>query len=116
MKKRLAIAGLVLGAALPLFAAGAHRTFADQRDFRIENDSYRPIYHLYISPSNSNYWGSDWLGPNQVIAPFDTANVHLTAADGPSCYFDVLVQWSNGDTSENDNLNLCALDTLIVSD
>lgn len=35
----------------------------------VENNSDIPICFIFISPSDSNDWGEDWLGDDEIIQP-----------------------------------------------
>ena len=68
-------------------------TAAAQNTFTVYNESHYQIYQLFVSPSNSNYWGSDRLG-NRVFLPgyrFDLPvaygwyDVKLVDKSGHSC-------------------------------
>lgn len=35
------------------------------------NNSSETICYVYISPSEDDYWGEDWLGSSETVAPGD---------------------------------------------
>jgi hypothetical protein len=100
--------------AAPLFAAAAlaivatQAAFADPRDFTFENNSGSTIYHLYVSPSNSAYWGSDVLG-RDVLGPGERELIRFNPNVGDSCYYDILVVTADGRQTEKHGENLCAV-------
>jgi hypothetical protein len=57
---------LFVAGALVLAAVLIPATAAAQNTFTVHNESHYQIYQLFVSPSNSNYWGSDRLG-NRVL-------------------------------------------------
>lgn len=88
IKKVLFVAG-----ALILAAASIPTTAAAQSTFTVFNESHYQIYQLFVSPSNSNSWGSDRLG-RRVFLPgyrFDLPvaygwnDVKLVDKSGHSC-------------------------------
>jgi len=46
----------------------------------VANDGPETICYLLISPATSTFWGGDWLGTEQVIAPDDAVTVELPPA------------------------------------
>ncbi len=46
-------------------------------DIGINNDGPETVCFLQISPSTSTFWGADWLGSDQVVAPDDGVTVSL---------------------------------------
>ena len=91
MKKVLLVAGalLLVTALIPTTAAAQY----GRRTFTVFNDSHYRIDHVYVSPNNNRYWGSDQLG-RDVFLPgyrFDMAlvpgwyDVKLVDQSGYTC-------------------------------
>lgn len=107
MRKLLTLTALGLIAGIALFAFGAKQTFADQRDFRLHNRSYVAITHVYVSPANSDYWGSDVL-EGDVVYPGDYTDILFSRFDfRGDCIFDVRVDSEDGARSFDWGVNLC---------
>lgn len=83
MLNKLALSALVLGLSTVAAAAG---------DLRVINYTGYPIYYLYMSPSNSDDWGNDRLGSNQVLPH----NGYIDLRGNSECWQDVLVEYENG--------------------
>ena len=99
-------APLVAAAALALVATQA--AFADPRDFTFENNSGSTIYHLYVSPSNSAYWGSDVLG-RDTLGPGEAERIRFNPNVGDTCFYDILVVTADGRQTQKAHENLCAI-------
>ena len=110
--KTLAIATLLaLSVALPL-AGVAH---ADERDFTLVNNSSAVLTHLYVSPTSADDWGDDILG-RDVMAPGDSVLVYFTKFSPDGCGYDLRVTFQDGSTGTLLGVDLCATDTVTVSD
>lgn len=46
-------------------------------DIGIDNDGPETVCYLQISPTTSTFWGADWLGSDQTVAPNDGVTVSL---------------------------------------
>src|SRR3954468_8949822 len=80
------LAALALGTAL---LAGPQDASADQRDFRLVNESNSTIMRVSVSPASANTWGPDQLG-DDVVRPGSTFTLRF--GDGQfhnRCVFDV---------------------------
>lgn len=90
------IAALCALAALPLLSSARART----NSISVVNNSSRQIIHVYLSPPDSDNWGSEQLN-GSVIAPnqsFDLTNVtcsqsqiKVVAEDGDGCFLSAAV-------------------------
>jgi hypothetical protein len=56
------------------------------------NDSGQTICYVYISPTEDEYWGDDWLGSSETVAPGDRRTF-----DVENGVYDLMVE----DCSEN---------------
>ncbi len=102
-----AIALLAVHAAMPALAAPG--------EFTVVNNTSFAISELYVGPSASENWGSNFLA-NQVINPTQTATVSLYSFDGTTCLYDVAVVGTEGQKGVMYRFDLCNLNTLTFSD
>jgi hypothetical protein len=106
------LAALALSAAVLGAPQGAS---ADQRDFRVVNQSGSIITRLYVSPASSDSWGPDQLGAD-VIHPGGSFSLYFaTGQAGNSCIFDLRIVTASGSASEQRNVNLCRTYTITYS-
>ncbi len=98
MKKLLVL--LVLSA-LSLVPAQAQ---SGAKWVRVENHRAAfPIWSLYISPSNSDSWGSDQLGGQVISAGYS----RTFTIPWEGCYVDVKVVTFTGLETERRQINVC---------
>lgn len=94
---------LVLGFALSTTQA----SLADQRDFRVVNETSYTITHLYVSPHSSTKWEEDVLGEDVLKSG---KRVKITFSDSLGvCYYDIKAVYEDGDTSVKYNVDLCSI-------
>lgn len=74
---------------LMLMVAGA---FAGTINITNDTGSY-DFYYVYISPSDSDSWGDDWLGSTEIIYPGNTRSFSVS-----NNTYDVMVEDEDGDT------------------
>lgn len=113
-KVSFVVGALVLAAALIPTTAAAQ----SMRTFTVFNESHYRIYQLFVSPSNSDYWGGDQLG-SRVFPPgyrFDMSvargwyDVRLVDRTGHSCVVnDVDLRGGETWTITDDLLAVCEL-------
>ena len=102
-----AIALLAAHAAMPALAAPG--------EFTVVNNTSFAMSELYVGPSASENWGSNFLA-DQVINPTQTATVSLYSFDGTTCLYDVAVVGTEGQKGVMYRFDLCNLNTLTFSD
>ncbi len=117
MSRRIILGLVALAVMTGVFAFGAHRTFADVRDFTLyNNSSYVTIVHVYVSPAYVDSWENDVLGQD-VLFPGDYVNIHFNPRDGAdTCIYDIRVDGDDGSVSYDWNVNLCSTSTVTFSD
>jgi len=49
--------------------------------FRLDNQSGQTVCYVYISPTTSSEWGSDWLGQTEVVEDGHTRDFNVSAGD-----------------------------------
>ena len=102
-----ALAILAVHAAMPALAAPG--------EFTVVNNTSFAISELYVGPSASDNWGSNFLD-GQVMSPTQTATVTLFSYDGTTCLYDVAVVGTEGQKGVMYRFDLCNLNTLTFSD
>jgi hypothetical protein len=103
------LAALVLGSALLAAPQGAS---ADQRDFRLVNESSSTIMRLYVSPASADRWGADQLG-DDVVRPGSTFTLRFSEGQFQNrCVFDLRIVNASGSATEERGVNLCSTSTV----
>ena len=103
------LAALAFGSAL---LAGPQSASADQRDFRLVNESKSTIMRLYVSPASADRWGADQLG-DDVVRPGSTFTLRFAAGQFQNrCVFDLRIVTASGAATEERGVNLCSTATL----
>jgi hypothetical protein len=97
--KRLFILGLFL--LTVAFSASAQ----DLPSIRITNNTGYDIYYIYISPSDAEGWGDDFLGDDILLAGH-SINIRLGYPLSMVDTYDVCVEDEDGDTYRKDKLKL----------
>ena len=97
-------------AALSLFAMLATSAFANDADFKMVNKTGYKIDSVYVSRASSDSWGKDIMGKDAL----DDGNaVNITFPHGgTACKFDIKAKYSDGDTAEWANVDLCEYETI----
>lgn len=102
----------VIGAAVIMMAGLFTSTaaIADRRDFYVYNKGSEPIFYLRVSHISEDKWGPDILGED-VLEPGD--RVKITFHDDEDlCYYDIQVEYKDGDTRDKRDVDLCATDSV----
>jgi hypothetical protein len=94
----LTAAALFLATA-PMIALAAH-------PLTIYNNADQAIEYIYISPVDSDQWGDDWLGSDQVLEPSN----HITFTVESGCAQDIKVVFMDHHTVEKRNFDTCNYD------
>lgn len=86
--------------------------FAGSQDFTLVNGSASSICFVYVSPSNSNDWGSDILGAEECLAPGQSVDIAFDA--GSQAMWDLRVE--DNDSGQEDYLgfNLNAISKVTI--
>lgn len=101
-----------LVAVLFLWAFGVSSASAMSTAFYLENRSAEPIFNVYLSPVQSDGWGTDRLG-NEVIMPGDREAFNPGTARG--CAYDIRVVYKSKKTEERRRVDLCETDKVVFS-
>jgi hypothetical protein len=95
------VSGLLAGA---VFSGGA--AWAADADFKLVNRTGYEISEIYISPTQRKQWGRDRMGEHVLKNNFSKV---FRFGDTRNCRQDIRVVFSDGDTVEWDDINLCRL-------
>lgn len=103
--KRLATTTLALLFACAMIVGVRSAASANQLDFRLHNSGDHDILSVNVSPHGSPVWGGDVLGP-EVLPSGDYTDIVFS---GPveTCWWDIRVIYSDGDTGYDWDENLC---------
>lgn len=86
--------------------------FAGAQDFTLVNKTGVDIHYVYVSPHNSNDWGSDVMGKD-ALANGDSVHITFNAGD-KAAYWDIRVEDTSGGFLEWDNFNLKEISTITL--
>ncbi|WP_241748935.1 hypothetical protein [Teichococcus aerophilus] len=93
---------------LPLCAAAVTPAMAQgQQDFTLVNRTGYEIRELYVGPSRSSNWGRDILG--EGVLPANQRRDIRFSSGTRDCAYDIKVVYSDDDTAEWGNLDLCKI-------
>jgi len=76
------------------------------------NRSQESIFKIYVSPQNSDKWGTDLLGLT-VLSAGESFTLEPPATQG--CIFDVRVEYKGGRYEQKERQDFCALSELVFS-
>lgn len=85
-----------------------------RQNFSVVNTTGTTVATLQVSPTSESEWGDDILG-TQVIAPGQTAQVVFDRAE-EQCNYDIRATYTDGDTSDMRNVNLCQVGTVTLTE
>jgi len=100
MRARLAVIAL-----LGLLAAWPAMAQPDP-SFNLVNRSGQVIQQIYVSPSNEQYWGRDWLGA-EVLANGRSWPIRISPSAG--CQHDIRVVYADNRSEERRGVNTCGV-------
>jgi hypothetical protein len=109
IKKNLRVATSIVALC---FAAAAVAKVGQEVNFTINNNSDKAIVEIHFSGSSDPSWGENIL--EGTIAPND--DIDFTEPDLKECEYDIQFIYSDGDTEQIWNQDLCKLDELTVTD
>ena len=109
MKKNLRVATSIVALC---FASAAVAKVGQEVNFTINNNGDKEIVEIHFSGSSDPSWGENTL--EGTIAPHD--DIDFTEPDLKECEYDIQFIYSDGDTEEIWNQDLCKLDELTVTD
>ncbi len=111
MRLQKLLRNLAIGTILvvPVASFNLPKALAGMQDFTAVNDTDLVIVELYVSPDDSNSWGRDRLGSNdlesgdQFVVEFNN--------DSSQCLWDIKAIYENGSYDETQK-NLCEISTI----
>jgi hypothetical protein len=116
VKRTLRLPRLLLVAisASALALVAVQSAFADPRDFTLSNNSSVDLAYVYVSPSDTNSWGSDIMGTG-LLPSGQAANVTFGAFDGATCSYDIKVVSTGGAEGYLYKVDLCSVSQVSFS-
>lgn len=105
MKKFALVCLLSMCAASPVLAGG-------KQDFTLINKTGYPIQEVYVSPNQTSDWEEDVLGQS-ILNNNQYVNISFSRSSS-ACKWDLKVVYSDGDTSEWANFDLCKTSKITV--
>ena len=94
-----------------VWAQTAQGSQSDVRQFVLHNHTSWDFMYIYASPSNSEYWGSDLLGSDVLMAG-DDLRLDVPATLG-TCSYDFRVEGFGGEADERFGVDLCKTTSLV---
>lgn len=110
MKKLLFL--LILLSGISLFSA--KDSSAQALSFQVINNTGFTLSDIFVSPAESNNWGSDIL-PNDLFENGSTVTVNIPAEFGETCMFDMKITDTEGAYVVFTNIDACKLVTLQIN-
>jgi len=108
MKKSLLVLAMFMGL---LFVA--QHSNAQALTFQIVNNTGVTLNNLYVTPSETNNWGSDIL-PQSMFDAGSTVTVTIPADYGQTCAFDIKITDVPGNYVYFKNVDACKLKVLTI--
>lgn len=109
MKKALFIFIAIIG--LVFLSQSAN---AQNQNFSITNNTGMILVDVFISPSNSDNWGSDVI-PKDMILDGETFDFTFTGVDPEHCSWDILFTADDGNKYYMRGVDLCSITTITLS-
>jgi S1-C subfamily serine protease len=78
----------------------------------LQNRSQETIFRIYVSPQNSNRWGTDLLGA-RILSAGESFTLSPPATQG--CIFDVRVEYRRGGHEQKEQQDFCSLLVLVFT-
>ncbi|SRR5712692_10386916 len=114
MLRRALIPALALLVAVSLASVTSQRTFADPRDFQLSNGSTSlSVVELWIDVAGPGDFSSELLNGAR-IAPGGGGPVTFNRIDAGQCVYDILAVFSDGHSTQFNDLDLCSTLTVTV--
>lgn len=89
-----------------LFATAAPMIALADHPLTIYNNADQTIEYIYISPIDSDSWGTDWLGDSNVLSPGDKITFNIQSG----CAQDIKVVFMDQHSVEKRNFDTCNYD------
>lgn len=105
---------LIILAALILLALNQSVNAQSNQDFSMTNNTGMTLVDVFISPNNSDDWGSDVI-PKDMILDGETFNFTFTGVDPDHCSWDILFTADDGNKYYMKGVDLCSLTSITLS-
>lgn len=115
LQSRLRYVVVASALALPLIPLMAHRALAAKSDFWVRNDSRTTVTHIYVSDSGRDTWDNDLLD-GDTLASGEKLRVTFGDASSSRCLYDFRAEFSDGQTVEKYQINVCENDYFSLFD
>lgn len=89
-------------------------TQAQSQNFEMTNGTGYTIVDVFISPSESESWGSDVI-PKDMILDGETFNFTFDGISPEKCMWDILFTSEDGNKYYMRGLNLCEITTITLT-
>ncbi|NJN86658.1 MAG: hypothetical protein HC881_10515 [Leptolyngbyaceae cyanobacterium SL_7_1] len=93
--------------AAPIAAVITGQAIASKDNFLVQNNSGEDIVELYVSASSRASWDTNLLG-GDVLASGESTPVTFGDPSPQSCLYDIMAVFSNGQTVEDYQINVCS--------
>ena len=106
MKKAMVASALSVPVALSLTSSA----LAAKNNFEVRNNTSVALEYLYISESSLTEWGSDTLGPEQIVQPGGSVVINFANPSPNVCFYDIAAIFADEDELEAMQVNVCEHD------
>jgi hypothetical protein len=98
----------------PLMTLNSGVALADQRDFKLINDSRVVINEVYVSTVTTNDWEEDVLG-RDTLGSGEMTMITFSRGAAGTCAYDIRVVTAQNQAVERANVNLCETNDVIFT-
>lgn len=89
-------------------------SYSQALGFYIENNTGVTLNNIYVTPAETDSWGSDIL-PQDLFDDQSTVQVYIPETYGETCMFDIKITDLEGNAVIFYNVDACALHTLRIN-
>lgn len=105
---KLKLSGAVLAAAVLVSASLPTAARAEDLGFVLRNKTSATVTGLYVTHNRSKRWGENLIAKRDRLRPGEVGDV--TISDGRrDCDYDIRVEFGDGDSTEDYDIDLCEL-------
>ncbi len=101
----MTIRSLALAAVSVAALCGAPALAQEHAEFTVNNESSSTLTEINISEPGAEEWEANIL--DEEVGPGDSVTISV---DPESCNWDIQAVYDDGDTQQDDDIDLCALD------
>jgi len=99
---------------LPLISLNPKVALADQRDFKLINDSEVTINEVYVSTVSTDEWEEDVLG-RDTLGSGESTDITFSRGAAGTCVYDIKVVTQGSKEIQRRNVNLCETNDVIFN-